>query len=80
MENQNFEEAQSGVKHEPPVEFVLILPAPTSGGILRTFKQEDDVKPKWWVNSVRVTKFDTKWRGDSKLFEFFSFVRIASVS
>lgn len=44
MEEQNREDPQSRVKHEHPVEFVLLLPRPTIGW--PAIKQEDEDKPK----------------------------------
>lgn len=68
MEDQNFEHSPVRVKHEPLVEYVLILPRPTIGW--PAIKQEEDVKLKW-VKSVQLTKFNTKWPGSAKFFKTF---------
>lgn len=65
--NRKMENSLVRVKHEPPVEFVLILPRPTHDW--PAIKQED-VKLKW-VESAQLTKFDAKRPSDSELFQTF---------
>lgn len=68
MEEKSLNFSRRNVKHEPPVEFVLILSRPTSTWL--SIKEEEDVKRKW-MKSVKMAKFDAKWLSESTLFQTF---------
>lgn len=57
---------QVEVKHEPPVEFVLILPPPN-----HKTEEEDVGSNTKWVESVKLKKFDARWPSESKPFQTF---------
>lgn len=64
MEENSLNFLQRNVKEEPPVEFVLILPRPTSTWVSFMEKRK-------WVRSVQLMKFDAKWREEATLFQTF---------